>query len=355
MGCSDLIIATDHKPLVKILGDRNMDNIKNPRLFSIKERTLQFDYQIKHVPGAGHHAPDAFSRRRRPNHTSSITCLHAPVSEEEYDISSIACAFAEVHSYSAVNALNDIDSAAKAVTITRIKDAANHDQTYCELLQLCQSGFPRDSSQLTNTLRPFWKIHNDLYILDNLLMYGNRLVIPASLRKEVLECLHAAHQGVAGMKAHAATCVCWPGISADISNCRIQCRTCNTIAPSQAKLPLHPPPAPVYPFEQVVADYFTLHGHDYLVYADRYTGWVTVSKAPTSGNTATALTRELRTAFSLYGAPMELATDGGPQFASHTTQQFLRNWGVKWRVSSAYNPQSNGRAELAVKTAKRLL
>ena len=158
----------------------------------------------------------------------------------------------------------------------------------------CQSGFPRDSSQLTNTLRPFWKIHNDLYIVDNLLMYGNRLVIPASLRKEVLECLHAAHQGVAGMKARAATCVYWPGISADISNRRIQCRTCNTIAPSQAKLPLHPPPAPVYPFEQVVADYFTLNGHDYLVYADRYTGWVTVSKAPTSGNTATALTRELR-------------------------------------------------------------
>ena len=159
----------------------------------------------------------------------------------------------------------------------------NHDQTYCELLQLCQSGFPRDSSQLTNTLRPFWKIHNDLYIVDNLLMYGNRLVIPASLRKEVLECLHAAHQGVAGMKARDAACVYWPGISADISNRRIQCRTCNTIAPSQAKLPLHPPSAPVYPFEQVVADYFTLHGHDYLVYADRYTGWVTVSKAPTSG------------------------------------------------------------------------
>ena len=52
---------------------------------------------------------------------------------------------------------------------------------------------------------------------------------------------------------------------------------------------------------------------------------------------------------------MELATDGGPQFACHATQQFLRNWGVKWRVSSSYYPQSNGRAELAVKTAKRLL
>ena len=51
-------------------------------------------------------------------------------------------------------------------------------------------------------------------------MYDNRLVIPA-LRKEVFQCLHAAHQGVAGMKARAATCVYWPGISTDISNCRI--------------------------------------------------------------------------------------------------------------------------------------
>ena len=49
---------------------------------------------------------------------------------------------------------------------------------------------------------------------------------------------------------------------------------------------------------------------------------------------------------------MELAIDGGLQFASHTTQQFLGNLGVKWRVSSAYYPQSNGQAELAVKTAK---
>ena len=151
-----------------------------------------------------------------------------------------------------MNALNDIDGAAKAVTITRIKDAANHDQTYCELLQLCQSGFPRDSSQLTNTLRPFWKIHNDLYIVDNLLMHGNRLVIPASLRKEVLECLHAAHQGVADMKARAATCVYWPGISAGHIQPSDPVPHMQTIAPSQAKLPLHPPPAPVYSFEQVV-------------------------------------------------------------------------------------------------------
>ena len=118
---------------------------------------------------------------------------------------------------------------------------------------------------------------------------------------------------------------------------------------------MHSTPAPSYPFEQVVADYFQLNGHEYLVYADRYTGWVTIAKSPATGNDATVLIRELRTAFGLYGAPMEIATDGGPPFASFAVQQFLRTWGVSWRVSSAYYPQSNGRAELAVKSAKRLL
>ena len=37
------------------------------------------------------------------------------------------------------------------------------------------------------------------------------------------------------------------------------------------------------------------------------------------------------------------------------TQKFLRVWGVKHRVSSAYFPHSNQRAEGAVKTVKRLI
>ena len=31
-GCSNLIIVTDHKPLVKLLGDRALDEIKNQLL-----------------------------------------------------------------------------------------------------------------------------------------------------------------------------------------------------------------------------------------------------------------------------------------------------------------------------------
>jgi hypothetical protein len=40
---------------------------------------------------------------------------------------------------------------------------------------------------------------------------------------------------------------------------------------------------------------------------------------------------------------------------SETTQQFLKTWGIRHRVSSVAFPHSNCRAELAVKTAKRLI
>ena len=40
---------------------------------------------------------------------------------------------------------------------------------------------------------------------------------------------------------------------------------------------------------------------------------------------------------------------------SGVVQSFLQRWGVKHRLSSAYNPHSNTRAELAVKTRKRIL
>ena len=33
----------------------------------------------------------------------------------------------------------------------------------------------------------------------------------------------------------------------------------------------------------------------------------------------------------------------------------MKVWGIKHRQSSAYNPQSNGRAEVGVKSMKRLL
>ena len=45
----------------------------------------------------------------------------------------------------------------------------------------------------------------------------------------------------------------------------------------------------------------------------------------------------------------------GPPFNGWEWKKFLAQWGVRIRQSSANYPQSNGRAELAVKSCKRML
>ena len=138
----------------------------------------------------------------------------------------------------------------------------------------------------------------------------------------------------------------------DIHSIRSGCRECNRNAPSQAPLPSEPAIPLSTPFEQIFADFFEFGGHHYLVVGDRLSGW---SEIFSTLSGARGLISCLRSFFTTFGVSEELASNGGPEFTADATAEFLHRWGVKHRLSSAYHPQSNGRAEVAVKSAKRLL
>ena len=90
-----------------------------------------------------------------------------------------------------------------------------------------------------------------------------------------------------------------------------------------------------------------------MIYVDRFTAWLEIAHTPRSN--ATTVIDHLRQWFTTFGVPVDIASDGGPPFDSSAYTLFLRNWGIYRRLSSAYFPQSNGRAELGVKSGKRLL
>lgn len=68
LGCTDLIIAVDHKPLLKIFEDLSLDEISNARLCNLKEKTLRYKFRMIHIPEVQHKAVDALSRH--PSTTS---------------------------------------------------------------------------------------------------------------------------------------------------------------------------------------------------------------------------------------------------------------------------------------------
>ena len=87
MGCHDLVIARDHKPLSKILGYRELADIQNPRLFRLKQRTLIWRFHIVHVPGRTIPAADAASRyptrSAAEDDANTLAALRHPASEED--------------------------------------------------------------------------------------------------------------------------------------------------------------------------------------------------------------------------------------------------------------------------------
>ena len=341
-GCDNLMIVTDHKPLIKILGDRTLDEITNSRLFLLKQRTLPWRFEIRHLPGTSNHAADATSRHPSQSSTENIVSLGSP-------------SFPDIAELALMNTIRNDTQELGAISWSLLATETAADVSLGPLLRSVEQGKPIASDDPTLTsLRP---ICESLYAEEGVLLYQDRVVVPPSLRRRVLQNFHAAHQGTSSMEQRARAIVCWPGISKDIREIREGCADCNRNAPSQAATPPLPSTPPLSPFEAVFADFFDYRGCHYLVVGDRLSGWVEVLSSTAGTNLAgsAGLVCHLRSFFATFGVLEEISSDGGPEFTAKGTQDFLRLWGVRHRVSSVSFPQSNGRAEVAVKTAKRLL
>ena len=345
LGCPDLTIAVDHKPLLKLFGDRSLDDIPNSRLRNLKEKTLRYRFQMVHIPGAKHLAADGISR-----HPVKQGCIN----EDQDEIAVLNYDYSpNIEIRTQISALTTLHSSPITnVTWDLIRTATASDTTLNNLLQVIEDGFPEKTSDLPPDLRPYSKLRHQLSTVDGVIIFNDRILIPPPFRPNVLSTLHSAHQGTSSMTARAESSIFWPGISKDIKNIRESCNQCHRNAPSNPSAPPTPPTLPVYPFQCICADYFTHMGRPYLVIVDRYSGWPIVEEADDGAN---GLIKKLGSVFNTFGIPEELASDGGPEFKASCTSKYLCDLGVHHRLSSVAFAHSNCRAELGVKTVKRLL
>ncbi|KAK3869771.1 hypothetical protein Pcinc_024945 [Petrolisthes cinctipes] len=243
----------------------------------------------------------------------------------------------------------------KDQTLEKVRAAAERDTEYTMLKDIIINGFPEHRHELDHRLRAYWPVRSLLATDDDFIVYGPRLLIPLSLRRETLERLHDGHQGMECTKRRARQTIYWPGIDRDIENIVSGCSRCRPLLPSHPNEPLwQDSDRPERVFESVSADYFHVAGRTYLVYIDRLSGWPHVTACPRHAS-ADHLIRVLRSVFADTGVPVILRTDGGPQFTSSSVRRFLARWGVEHRVSSPHNPRANGHAEAAVKAVKKLI
>ena len=331
-----------------------------PWLQKLKEKTLRYSFDTIHVPGKLNKGADATSRTPVGVAEGLLSSIRSEPTESEMEEN---FKFEEELRGSGMSSLygiyhreipctiNSIQS--RAVTWSRVEAAAAADPTMVALSEMLQAGAPEEKTTWSEELREFYLARKNLTTQGPMVLYKERIVIPASLRQEVLDVLHSSHGGVSSMVARASRSVWWPGMQERIEARRAACRSCDVSAPSQPAAPASPLPSPEFPFDKICSDYFSYAGHKYLIIVDRFSNWVSVYKTKKEGSEM--LIKLLRRHFVTYGASSELATDGGPEFIAFATQKFLKQWGVHHRKSSAHFPHSNQRAELGVKIAKRLI
>ena len=346
LGCENLLISTDHQALTGILRDRDLGTIKNPRILGLKERTLPYRFKIQFNPGKWHRAPDALSRNPVAQGIHATECDQSASARYEELFS--ACAL------EAATHINSHPGENPMITIDDIRQATKNDPAYESLTTAIMNGFPPRADSSCSHLRQYWNVRDKLSIHNDLAMMDGRLIIPSSLRPQILRSLHAAHQGVSKMMARARQAVYWPGLEMAVKNTRYNCQKCSELAPSQSSEPPKISPTPIYPFQHICMDFFQSGHHNYLAIVDRFSGWIAVYHFPNQ-TTSRKLMEVCRDVFAAYGAPEEISTDGGTQFTSSEFQAFMGDWGITHRLSSAEYPQSNGRAEAGVKSAKKII
>ena len=317
-GCDNLLVVTDHKPLVKILGDRTLDEISNTRMFRLKQRVLPWKFVIAHMPGISNRAADAASRYPSQSHVD-INLVQNLLTTEDHSEDALNKAIMH-NAYELTNLSWD------TISETTCSDPV--------LSVLCiREGFPPDSNSLEPSLHQFGNIKCIANIPEgDVIMFCDRVVLPSSLRSKALSILHSAHQGTSAMEARAKSLLFWPGINKDIKTKRDECDVCCKNAPSQPALPAQSnPDLPTTPFESIFADFFDASGCHYLIAGDRLSGWVEVfsSKHGSSKSGSVGLVSHLRSLFATFGVPETISSDRGPEFTASHTSDFFKAMGCE--------------------------
>lgn len=228
---------------------------------------------------------------------------------------------------------------------------AQDDDEVCALVKgYCRDGWPSYIHH-TTSIQPYFHNRASLTLHNGLLLYEDRIVIPKTMRLELLDIIHRGHLGVTKCRARAREAVWWPGMSSSIEEMVKSCIKCAKVRPTPTE-PLMPSSFPSRPWERVGMDLFELDGSTYLIVVCYRSRWPEVRKL--TRTTTTAVIHALKGIFAVHGIPELVISDNGPQFASGEFKNFAQTYNFNHVTSSPNYPAANGEAERCVKTVKEI-
>ncbi|XP_053305893.1 uncharacterized protein K02A2.6-like [Spea bombifrons] len=319
-------IETDHKPLITISHKELWK--APPRIQRLLLKLQKYDYTLEFSPGRHLLIADTLSRIWSER-------TRSPDDGIDNDV--------DVHINSIV-----MSGVISPVMWKKLQKATAEDETLQNVIQAIHL-----TDKKINMPKQYLAHRDELSVLDNVLLKGRRLVIPVSLRRDLLQKIHEGHLGIQKCKRRAREVLFWPSMMSDIAALVSSCHTCQSFQPASPKEPLLQEDMVKIPWHTVGVDLFSLDGRDYLALLDSYSSYPEVAKL--RNTSSEHVCSKLQAIFSRFGIPTIIKTDNGPQFSCRYFKAFSEEFGFLHKTSSPKYPQGNGLAECGVKILKRLL
>lgn len=322
---SHIDVQTDHKPIVSIML-KPVCKIGSPRLKRLRLKLLTYHLNVYYVPGKLLHFADMLSRNslnyteydKGMNNVVHSVTVHLPMSSERK--------------------FKFINETEKDCILSLLK------KYYLE-------GWPEEN-KISKECKDYYRIKEDIYFESGLAFYQNKIIVPQTLRSYVINLIHEGHPGICKSINKARQLFYWPGLSKEIREHVLKCRTCEKFRSANSHDKPLPHKIPNRRYAKVGTDILDFCGKYFLVVIDYFSHWLEI--LPLNDKTSKSVINAFQEIFCRFGLPEEIVADNNP-FNSFDCHTYYKSKDIIFTSSSPHYPRSNGMAEKAVHISKSIL
>ena len=231
----------------------------------------------------------------------------------------------------------------ECLSMAEIQQASSQDDHLQQLKCFINAGWSDSRDKLHADLRPYWLYRDELVVIDGIILKGRCIIMPNSLRQQVLSQLYTNHMRIEKTKLLAHESVYWSNINADIKIHKTMCYV-SWISADAAKGKVNPP------WHTTPAMGSSQSRHILISITKNYLCVVDCnSKFPVikwlEGLSAENFINTIKIIFTEYDISRKIMSDAGTNFVSNRFWQFWKTINVEQAVSLAYHHQSNRTCE----------
>ena len=227
------------------------------------------------------------------------------------------------------------------MNINEIREASQNNRTLVAVSQAIITNRWHENP----CVKPYQRIKNELSDNNGIILRGERIILPSSLKSKMLNLVHEGHLGIEKCKSLLRRKVYWPSMDTDIEKHVNDCTSCIANSKDPKPEPIKSSELPEQPWAEIAIDFYgpVPTGEKLLVITDLYSRFPFIEYMRSTD--ADAVINRLNKLFTTFGFVNRVRSDNGPPFNSTKLKKYFNDHDIMHTKITPLHPQANGCVE----------